>query len=61
MSNRIKCKFCGWSTVKGYTRKDGKFSGVEKAHDRLLCHVEEFHRSEYEQVQEGLESLDREI
>jgi len=58
--DRIKCKFCDWSTVKQYS-KGGKFRNVHSAHQRLLDHVHEFHRAEYEQVQTALESLDREI
>ena len=56
----IQCKFCTWVTVKKYS-KGGKFRGIESAHQRLLDHVQEFHRAEYDKIQEALESLDREI
>lgn len=61
MTNRLKCKFCDWSTVKGYKNKAGKFKGIEQAQQRLLCHVSSKHQAEYEQVQQALESLEREI
>lgn len=52
--DRIKCKFCNWSTVKRYSR-GGKYRGVGNAHERLLDHVQEFHRDEYDKVQELLQ------
>lgn len=55
MKNRLKCKFCDWSTVKGYKNKDGKFQGIEQAQQRLLGHVLSKHQEEYEQVKESLE------
>lgn len=54
MNDRIKCRFCNWSTVKRYSR-GGKYRGIGSAHERLLSHVHEFHRAEYDKVQELLQ------
>jgi hypothetical protein len=54
VSNRLKCRFCDWTTAKNYTAKDGKFKGVGKAQQRLLDHVEINHRIEWEAVQSAL-------
>jgi hypothetical protein len=51
--NRLKCKFCSWSTPKCYT-KGGKFHGVEKAQHRLVDHVFLEHPAEHAKVQEQL-------
>ena len=60
-STRLKCKFCDWSTVKGFMKKDGKFSGIDKAHQRLLSHVEYTHHVEYRRVRKALDELPEEV
>lgn len=52
--NRIKCRFCDWSTTKAYTRKDGKFKGVDAANQRLSDHVFQEHPQEWDRIQEQL-------
>lgn len=52
--DKLKCKFCNWTTKKAYTTKDGKFKGVDKAHQRLLDHVFINHPTEWSKVQEML-------
>lgn len=55
MTDRIKCKFCNWTTAKAFTAKDGKFKGPEKAQQRLLNHVFDCHPAEMAEVDAALE------
>ena len=50
--SRISCKFCGWTTVKAFKNKTGKFKGIDTSHQRLMDHVESKHPAEYEHLQE---------
>lgn len=42
---QIKCRFCEWSTWKGFKIKD-----INKAHDRLYDHIEDKHPGEYDRI-----------
>lgn len=53
-SKVLKCRFCNWTTAKAFTAKDGKFRGVDAAHQRLIDHVFLCHPEEYDRVQESL-------
>ena len=54
MSDRLKCKFCDWSTLKAF-KVGGKFKGIDHAHERLTDHVFDKHPAEYSRIQDALD------
>lgn len=57
-TNRIHCKFCDWSTLKAFRTKGGKFSGPDKAQDRLIAHCQQHHPNELQKVRDLIDAED---
>lgn len=50
--NYLKCRLCSWKTAKRYTRKNGSFSDIENAFNRLRTHYYEKHPEVMKMIEE---------
>lgn len=52
-NNRIRCKFCDWSTLRFFKTRGGKLN--HGAYERLKMHMEDNHMDELDAIEQRLE------
>ena len=57
----IKCRFCGWQTLRFRRLKSGRLRGPENAYAELLRHIEYAHKDQWQEIESYLESLYSEV